>query len=60
MASYKSVLWCFTCVYVWQSVVTTIAMYYRKHFGNLVKKYVFKNILNCNSVTKECDGVTFC
>ena len=33
MTSYKLILWCFTCFFVWQCVVPTIAMYYRKSCG---------------------------
>ena len=31
MTSYGSVLWCFTCKFVWQCVVTAGEMYDRKH-----------------------------
>ena len=58
--SYKLVIWCYTCLYEWQCVVTTKGMY----LGNILvfkwTKFVFQCFKNHDSVTKKCVGVTFC
>ena len=52
MTSYKLILWGFTCFFVWQCFVPTIAIDYRTIFGlNKLKNMFLEREKNQNNAT---------